>query len=643
MKKLKESIKNLNLQTKIFLSILLIIYIKTQGFYFMTWSFKNFMLPIITIGILALFLLPMLFFKKTKTAISYGICINVIVSLLLLSNAIYYEYANNFLSVFQITNAKYGSEILSALPSLIKIYHLVFVFDLIGYVIYKLSNKNKEKKYIEKNFNINIKERKIAVICIVATSILSLTYAYFKPEDSLKKRFWSKNTLIAESTIFGYHYYDLVNFFQGNKNVPFKTFSDVAENYKSDLNAEKHEVNKYLDIKDIAKGKNVILLQLEAIQNFIIGEKINGKEITPNLNKFFAENIQFTNMHSQGLGTTADSEHTVLNSLYPLENGSVYQFYAGNKYYNLLNVTKDAGYYTSFMHANDKGFWNRFNVYNNVGVDVFEDIKSFEPITEWISCWPSDELFFTQAVDKMINYPKPFITNMVAVSSHYPFSLEGIQNKEEKIKIDVSPYNGTIFGNYLETANYVDYAFGKFIDDLKEKGLYDDSVIVVYGDHYAMNVDDKEMLSYLESIGKPLNKIKQKINYTNVAFGMSIPGVSHMVIEDPVGKTDIKPTLLKMLGIKDKFSIGEDLFANDGYVSISNYSVITKDKMYTDGKWFDINQGTELKNIPEEEKVFLDSLVENMTKEVQMSESIIKKDLLKDTEQVDRLYEELNK
>ena len=56
------------------------------------------------------------------------------------------------------------------------------------------------------------------------------------------------------------------------------------------------------------KGKNIIILQLESIQEFVLHKTINGKEITPNLNKFLEENIEFSNMFIQSYSSTADSE-----------------------------------------------------------------------------------------------------------------------------------------------------------------------------------------------------------------------------------------------------------------------------------------------------------------------------------------------
>ena len=88
---LKKIINKLNLETKIYLVMLLIIYIKTQCFYFMTWSANNVMLPIITVGIIGIFLMPILFIKKSNNQIRYGVILNIIITILLASNALYYK------------------------------------------------------------------------------------------------------------------------------------------------------------------------------------------------------------------------------------------------------------------------------------------------------------------------------------------------------------------------------------------------------------------------------------------------------------------------------------------------------------------------------------------------------------------------
>ena len=89
-------------------------------------------------------------------------------------------------------------------------------------------------------------------------------------------------------------------------------YEQLKNEYKSEYGEIKYNFEEKLN------NKNVIILQLESVQEFVVNKEINGKEITPNLNKFLQENIQFTNMHMQSYSTTADSEHTTITSLYPL-------------------------------------------------------------------------------------------------------------------------------------------------------------------------------------------------------------------------------------------------------------------------------------------------------------------------------------
>ena len=89
----------------------------------------------------------------------------------------------------------------------------------------------------------------------------------------------------------------------------------MKDEYETKYGEEKYQ------LEGILKDKNVIILQLESVQEFVINKEINDKQITPNLNKFLAENIEIKNMNMQSYSTTADSEHSTITSIYPMENG----------------------------------------------------------------------------------------------------------------------------------------------------------------------------------------------------------------------------------------------------------------------------------------------------------------------------------
>ena len=141
--------------------------------------------------------------------------------------------------------------------------------------------------------------------------------------------------------------------------------------------------------------------------------------------------------------------------------------------------------------------------------------------------------------------------------------------KEKKVSIDVGDtWKNTYFGNYLEAVNYADYAFGIFIDQLKETGLYDDTVILVYGDHAGLQMYNWEMQDFIREINPELNDIQTQINYSNILCGIKIPGVEHITINKPTSKIDIKPTIMEICGIEDKFSLGKSMFSNKDFACI---------------------------------------------------------------------------
>ena len=222
----------------------------------------------------------------------------------------------------------------------------------------------------------------------------------------------------------------------------------------------------------------------------------NNAVITTDSILINTENIEISNMNMQSYSTTADSEHSSITSIYPMENGMSYSKFYTNTYDNLFEMFNNANYTTSYMHGNEAKFWNRGNVYSKFGVQNIELKDKFDD-KEYINGFMSDEVLYMQGVEKIKNYQNPFMSFIVSASSHTPFELEGLQDRN-KVRIDVGKYKGTYFGNYLEAVNYADYAFGVFLEGLKQDGLYDDTTILVFGDHNGINMYNEEMLEFLK-------------------------------------------------------------------------------------------------------------------------------------------------
>ena len=578
-----------------------------------------------TITMLSTMIWAICVFLPNRGRIITTIIVDILASILLLADNLYHTYSSSVLSVAQIMNLQYGEEIMSTLPMLVQIKHILYFIDIlvIGILLCKKILKIQKKKKLQMKYKIP----KVIVGILVTIICFKMDNAYIV---KAKEDPYNKDTQIKKSTIYGYHISDIENTINIKKQAKYATKEALLFDYdalKKEYD-EKYGKTNY-DLQGIAEGKNVIILQLESIQNFVINKEINGKEITPNLNKFINENIEISNMFMQSYSSTADSEFSATTSLYPMENGMSYSRYYTNAYDNIFTMFENEGYTTSYMHGNYGFFWNRGNVYKSYGVENIELKDSFADTSENIAGYLSDELLYTQAVEKLKSYNMPFVSYIVSASSHTPFNLEGLEDRS-KVNIDVGKYKDTFLGNYLESVNYADYAFGIFIDKLKEANLYDDTVILLFGDHNGLDMYNEDMLDFLKQIDSNLTDTDIKLNYIRVACGMKIPGIENMKIEKPVSKLDMKPTFAYLIDGDAGFSLGTNMFARKDFICLNNERIVTS-RYYFDEKWYRIKDGAEInvEELPQDERELLEDYYENMRKELDMSISISINNLLK--------------
>lgn len=600
--------------------LMIVVFLKTILFYKSTICINE-KIYINTIQMSIMYILSlfgMLYLLPKKGRNIAGIIMNILISILLFADNIYYSYSSNVLSVLQISNLQYGEEIMSTLPLLLKLPQILYFIDILTLIILIATSIIKIEKGKKSKTKFIVCRTIIGIMCMIFFIILSINANSKVLEDP-----YNRDTQIKKGTIYGYHISDILNAMLGSKQAKYDNKNDMMKEY----NVLKDEYNEkygesYIDIKTTMEGKNVIILQLESIQEFVLNKTINGREITPNLNKFINENIRLSNMFMQSYSTTADSEFSTVTSLYPVENGMAYSRYYKNNYDDIFKMFHNKDYTTSYMHGNYGNFWNRTNVYNNMKVDYIELKDKFLDISENIMGYLSDELLYKQAVQKLKEYDNPFISYVVAASSHTGFTLDGLQDKS-KVNINVGKYKDTFFGNYLESVNYADYAFGIFIQELKNASLYDNSVIILYGDHNGLDMYNNEMIEFLKELDSNLTDTDIKLNYIRVLAGMRIPGINNLRIDKPVSKLDIKPTLAYLCNIEEGVSLGTNMLAKKNFICLNNERIVT-DKFYYDELWYDIETGEIV-----EENDELKKYHKFMQKELEISKSIVLENLLK--------------
>lgn len=626
LKKNKAVINKMLNSTLVILLFIIILTLKTMLFY-KTTMFTDIRIPLMLVGKTVIFVCAVfyiLFLLKNRWRFIIGMVINLLVSILLFTDELYYSYSNSVVSVAQISNLQYAGEISKTLPYLIRPLQVLYFIDFIIIAVAIIS------KYII--INKRVKEKIFVNIgCLVALTILIPITVKIALQDTAQYQY-NKKMQIEKGTIYAYHLLDIDHNINLKKNSKYKTKEALMVDYEELKKQYDNQYTYNYNLNGVAKDKNVIILQLESVQQFVAFKKINGQEITPNLNKFLSQNINFTNMYAQSYTTTADSEFSVVNSVYPMENGMSFAQYYTNSYDDIFGIFKEAGYTTTFIHGNYGEFWNRKNVYGNMQVDnlIFDDV--FPEETERISEYISDEEVYKYIVNEMKEYDDKYFVNIVAASSHTGFGLDGIEDRENKVKIDVGEYKNTLFGRYLEAMNYADYAFGIFVEELKQANLYDDTLILVYGDHYGVSTTNEEMIDFLAKCNHQYyNHTELELNFVNVLCGMHIPEGRKKKIETPVSKIDIKPTLTELCGLEDGFSFGVSMFKDKEFVCLNNEMIIT-DKYCYDGEWHYISTGEtiDVSSLDLEEQRKLNEYYNYMKRELDMSVSISVNNLLKD-------------
>ena len=291
---------------------------------------------------------------KNKSGYLYMNIVYFLVTILIYANFLYYSYSTNFLSFYQIGNLQYGKEIGDGLILLINIKNIaIFFIDNVVVAILSIFAHKRLRRTYYKNWIL----KSIVIIGLIILNIF-LVKKYIN--NIYESKGYNKSLIVQSVSIYYYHYEDARDYLLSLVAKPEIDEERLEEAYKENI-SQKAQTTEYTGI---AEGNNVIILQLESLNEYMIGKQINGKEIMPNLNKFFSENISCTDMYNQGLGTTADSEFEMENSMYPLENGYVFQKYYGNTWNDIYTTLRAEGYYTSFMHPNTSTFWNREAVYN---------------------------------------------------------------------------------------------------------------------------------------------------------------------------------------------------------------------------------------------------------------------------------------
>lgn len=587
-----------------------------------TFSIK----PVIADLVVVLVIASFAYFIKPRYRIYYFFTFACLLSAICIINAIYYKNYFSFASVSLLgTLGQLGGYTDAVFENILEAKDLLYLWQL--FVLPVMHFGLKRKKYYDK-----VEKKELPKIRFLNTIIVSLiTLGFFismltSVDISRLKKQWNRESVVMEFGIYTYQINDLFTALKTKLNGMFG-YDEAAKRFR-DYYAKNEYVQIENEYSNIFKGKNVIVIHAESIQNFLISDdfknhesaSFNGIEVTPNLNRLSKEGIYFSNFYAQeSAGTSSDTEFTFNTSLMPAINGTVFMNYFNREYVTIPKLMKEQGYYTFSMHGNKGSAWNRNNVHPNLGYDHFYNYTSAYEIDEEIGLGLSDKSFFSQSVDiikEIDSEHQNWYGVLIMLTNHTPFS--DIQNYEEEsgnvyevdykyevvgedgeITYESAPYlTDTKLGNYIKSVHYADEAIGELITKLDEEGLLDNTVIVIYGDHDSKlkksefnryynydyendKIKSKDDPDYIK-VDEYFYEINRSVPFIIWSKDLADGSLSHLKQENEtvMGMIDCMPTLGNMFGFVNKYALGHDMFSVEDNVVVFPTSNWMTNKIY---------------------------------------------------------------
>lgn len=559
-----------------------------------------------------------LFFKTTKGRNRYIITVASLLSIVLYGNAAFYRFFSDFVTLPVLMQTSNFGDLGNSALETIQLTDIFFFADVILLLVaMKLAPKMQESM-----LKVNVEFRRAYFVLAVAMLFLNLGLAETERPQLLTRSF-DRELLVKNIGTYNYHLYDI---YIQSKSSAQRALADGSELV---------EVNNYIRSNQAAvnaemfgkyKGRNVIAVSLESLQNFVINNEMNGEVVTPFLNSLTKDKDTFyfdEFYHQTGLGKTSDSEFIFENSLFGLGRGAVFFTHGGNTYNSLANRLNENGYFTNVMHPNNKSFWNRDMMYKSLNIDKFYDVNSYEiGEGEAVNWGMKDIPFMEQSAKHIGEMPQPFYSRLITLTNHYPFYLD----EEDKMINEYDSNSGTL-NRYFQTVRYMDEAVKKFFDELKAQGVYDNSIIVMYGDHYGISENhNKAMSMYLD---------KEEITPYDSALLQSVPLFIHIPgsgegkkMDEVAGQIDLRPTILHLLGIETSkdLQLGADLFSpeHEDFVIFRDGRFITDEYVYAGEVCYDRSTGESLEDVAP-----CQPFIDRASLELKNSDAIINGDLMR--------------
>lgn len=493
-------------------------------------------------------------------------------------NVIYFPYTGYFFTFNLLESADEGNEYILSTVLNAGIPSYLAIIAVLAAGIFAVTK-----------FQVQKKHSTVKIICILLIFVLLQFFTpmlYGSQNDFLSwdtwgnpgdiyARFSDSNKSMKVCGFFQYCTRDFYMTFLKPDDKPSEQETVFLENEYSTLTP--HKENEYTGIFE---GKNVIFVQIEGADNWLINEKN-----TPNIHKMLDNSIIFDNHYSyyNGGGSTFNSEFAVstgfLTPVSYVENA--YNFSKNAFPHSLPRQLKKLGYSVNAFHMNHGEYYTRRVNYRGWGYDNYHSLVEQGGYKDNSHKLDTELINNKDFYDKMFKSGKPFMHYIITYTCHMPFEPEsdrGMLLSEKMFDGNIPDYSEEEMAKLY--IGETDRMFGLLMEALEDNGLIDNTIIVAYSDHYLYTLNDKSILDKYKETSNNL------INHT--PFFIWSNDISETHISKVSSQLDILPTVLNMLGVEycDEYYIGNDIMneSHKGYVFFSDFSWYDGENYVEDGK-----------------------------------------------------------
>lgn len=569
------------------------------------------------------------YFKRSRFFYPVLMGIDIANTLLLYLNVIYYREFTDFMTIATMTGySKVNQGLSGSSLALTNLHDVFYWLDIVVILLLMLFRKI---KFDPRAFSHRLAFAFTSVSLVVCG--LNLMVAEMDRPQLLGRTF-DRVYIVKYLGLDAFTGYDLVK----SEHVSQMRKSATKSQLKTvEKFTKEHYAAPNKKLFGIAKGRNVIVIHLESFQQFLIDKKINGQEVTPFLNSLYhgQDTYAFSNFFNQvGQGKTSDAENMLETSTYGLSQGSLFATLGNDNTFQAAPaiLKQRAGYTSAVFHGNVASFWNRNNVYKNLGYQYFFDASYFDTSGDKATGYGlKDKLLFADSIKYLQHLQQPFYVKYLTVTNHFPFDLD---DEDKDSNFTTTNTGSSTVDNYFVTAHYLDQSLQEFFSYLDKTGLAKKSIIMIYGDHYGIsNSENKNLASVLGKNADDWSDFDNvQMQWVPLMFVIPGSGGHGGIYSTYGGEIDVLPTLLHLLGISTKryIQFGTDLFSSqhDQVVALRNQDFVTPKYTSISGKIY-LNSTGKLAKLTKQEKKQLRADQKKVSEELALSDSLNEKNLLR--------------